>query len=89
VLEDTSNGTNDVTVVFFDRPHFPKRALLLLNIDPVKKLLQVKNYAGNGPEVPAGNFPPPNKFSQNEIMTGQEPKLSFWFPQDDLVIYVR
>jgi len=88
VLEDSPGGTNNVTVVFFDRPHFPKKALLLLNIDPVKKQLQVKNYAGTGPEVLAGNIPLPNTFSQNVILTGQEPKLSFWFPQDDIIIFV-
>jgi len=89
VLEDSSVGTNDVTVVFFDRAHFPKKALISLTINLSKKQLQIKNYAGAGPEVPDKNFSLPERFSESETLTGQGPELSFWFPQDDIVIFVR
>jgi len=89
VLEDSPGGTNDVTVVFFDRPHPPKKALLLLNINVVKKQLSVRNYAVAGPEVLDKNFSLPKDFSEIEILHGQETTLTFWFPQDDLIIFVR
>jgi len=91
VLEDSSAGTSDVTVVFFDRPHFPKRALFSLHINLAKKQLGVKNYAGVGPEFPDRKFSTSliQSFSETANLTGQGSTLSFWFPQDDLVIFVR
>jgi len=89
LLEDSSGDAIDVSVVFFDRARFPKKALLSLNINLVEKQLHVKNYATVGPEVPDKNFFLPKVFSETENLTDQELKLSFWFPQDDIVIFVR
>jgi len=88
-MEDGSGSINDVSVVSFDRVRFPKKALLSLNINLAKKQFQVKiNYAVTGPEVPERNLTLPKVFSGTVNLTGHEPKLSFWFPQDDLVIFV-
>jgi len=87
VLEQQNpENDRDVSVVFFDKPCFPKKALLLLKINLAKKQVDVKNYVAS---VLDNNFSLSiNEFSNTTKLDGNENKISFWFPQADVVILV-